>query len=143
MFSSTHTCTGQRIDITRPGGPKNPRYFSPSFEADCAVDRNSRTPRYGQNVWRRGRRRNTERKKWRAGLKRMNISMDHLALCTQGLTGLSEAKLEVETCAHSPINSGFCWATIRFERVEDGEPALSNFAQVLHLLLREGGESLK
>ena len=22
--------------------------FSPSFEADCAVDRNSRTPRYGQ-----------------------------------------------------------------------------------------------
>ena len=43
----------------------------------------------GQNVWRRGRRRNTEGKKWRAGLKRMNISMDHLALCTQGLTGLS------------------------------------------------------
>ena len=28
-------------------------------------------------------------KKWRAGLQRMNISMDHLALCTPGLTGFS------------------------------------------------------
>ena len=30
---------------------------SPSFEAGCTIDRNSRTPRNGQNVWRRGRRR--------------------------------------------------------------------------------------
>ena len=30
-----------------------------------------------------------KKKKWRAGLQRMNISMDHLALCTPGLTGFS------------------------------------------------------
>ena len=56
-------------------------------------------------------------------------------------------KLEVETSAHSPRNLGFCCPKIRFEREEDGEEdgelALSNFAQVLHLLLREGGENLK
>ena len=52
-------------------------------------------------------------------------------------------KLEVETSAHSPRNRGFCCPKIRFERVEDGEPALSNFVQVLHLLLREGGKNLK
>ena len=51
--------------------------------------------------------------------------------------------LEVETSAHSPGNRGFCCPKIRFERVEDGEPALSNFGQVLYLLLREGGENLK
>ena len=52
-------------------------------------------------------------------------------------------KLEVKTSAHSPRNSGFCCPKIRFERVEDGEPALSNYAQVLQLLLREGGKNLK
>ena len=51
--------------------------------------------------------------------------------------------LEVETSAHSPRSLGFCCPKIRFERVEDGKPALSNFAQVFHLLLREGGENLK
>ena len=52
-------------------------------------------------------------------------------------------KLEVETSAHSPRNRGFCCPKICFERVEDGELALSNFVQVLHLLLREGIERLK
>ena len=51
--------------------------------------------------------------------------------------------LEVEITAHSPGNRGFCWPKIRSERVEDGEPALSNFGQVLYLLLQEGGENLK
>ena len=115
--------------------------FSPSFEADCAVDRNSRTPRYGQNVWRRGRRRSTEGKKWCAGLKRMSMSMDHLAPCTQGLTRLSVESCRLKPAHILPRNSGFCCPKIRFERVEDGEPALSNFAQVLQLLLREVGEN--
>ena len=38
---------------------KNTRSFSSSFEADSAVDRNTRMPRNRQNVWHRGRRRNT------------------------------------------------------------------------------------
>ena len=63
--------------------------FSPSFQADCVVNRNTGMPSYGQNVWRRGRRRNTEGKKWRAGLQRMNICVVHLALCTPGLSGFS------------------------------------------------------
>ena len=50
-------------------------------------------------------------------------------------------KLEVETSAHSPRNRGFCCPKICFERLEDREAALSNFAQVLHLLLRDGGEN--
>ena len=86
----------------------------------------------------------TEGKKWRAGLKRMNISMDHLALYTQWFTGLSVESWRLKPAStHSPRNRGFCCPRICFERVEDGEPALSNFAQVLHLLLREGGENLK
>ena len=53
------------------------------------VDQNKRAPRYGQNVWRRGRGRKTEEKKRRARHQRMNISTDHLVLCTLGLIGFS------------------------------------------------------
>ena len=43
-----------------------------------------------QNVWRRGRRRNSEDKKWCAGLQRWNI-VTTLALCKQGLSEFSVA----------------------------------------------------
>ena len=68
----------------------------------------------------------------------MTISMDHLALCTPGLTGSS-----VESWRFKPAHILQETVKICFERVEGGKPALSNFAQVLHLLLREGGENLK
>ena len=102
VLSSTHTCTGQRIDITKPGGPRNPR----SFFTESTVDRNTRTPRYGQNVWRRGRRRNTEGKvvcwtsmhEYLYGPSCTMYARAHSVQCR---------KLEVETSAHSSRNSGF------------------------------------
>ena len=58
------------------------------------------------------------RKKWRAGLKRINISI----LCAMyARTHWGKCrKLGVETSAHSPRNRGFSCPKIRFERVEEG-----------------------
>ena len=73
----------------------------------------------------------------------MNISMDHLALCTPGLTGFSVESWRLKP-AHFLLETVVS-AALKFapERVEDREAALSNFAHVLYLLLREGGENLK
>ena len=65
----------------------------------------------------------------------MSISMDHLSPCTQELTGVSVESWRLKP-AHILLETVVSAALkIRFERVEDGEPALSNVAQVLQLLL--------
>ena len=46
-FSSTHTCNGQRINITEPGGPKNTRVFF-IFEDNHKVDQTKKMPRLGK-----------------------------------------------------------------------------------------------
>ena len=50
------------------------------------------------------------KKKWRAGLQCMNISADHLALCTPGLTGfnveswmLKPARILLETVVSAAL----------------------------------------
>ena len=92
---------------------------------------------YGQNVWRRGRMRNTERKKWRAGLQRMGFSLDHLSLCTSGLTGFSVESWRLKPAAHSPRNRGFCCPKMT------GSQLFQTLYKYFNLLLGEGGENLK
>ena len=89
-FSSTHTCTGQRIDITKLGGQKNQRcFFTDIWGWLCGRSELSDAKVRAKSM--ASGKKAKHRRKWRAGLQRLKISiaMDHLALCTPGLTGFS------------------------------------------------------
>ena len=91
-------------------------------------------PRYGENVWRWGRRRNTERKSGLLDFNAWIFFADHLALCTPGLTEFSAGSCRLK----SSSKPCFCSLKICQEMVEDGVVALSNLSLVLHLPLRKG-----
>ena len=56
-----------------------------------------------------GKKAKYRRKKWCAGFQRMNISMDHLAPCTPGLTGFSVESWRLKP-AHILLKTVVCAA---------------------------------
>ena len=78
-FFLIHTCTGQSLHGTNGCLPKTMRHFSPRCRAGFAIDPKTRSPRYGQNQWRLGRRRYADDKKCLFGLCSLLVSSGHLA----------------------------------------------------------------
>ena len=112
--------------------------LSPPFEDDPAVNWNSRTQKYGQNVWQGGR--GGEIPRATSGImnfQRMKIISNTLAPCKRGLSEFSVESWRLRA-VHFSAASNFAWKSSK-----TGWQHLQTFAQALRFLIQISGENVK